>query len=154
MTERASFITDSEDENESLLIHDIARLIKKRFDRRVRGLALTRSQWQAVGTLRRNPGFSQAQLADRLDVEPITVARTVDRLERAGWIERRPDARDRRIKRLYLTARVKDVVSRMRALAIETRSEAIGGLTKQEHKQLVKLLQRVKANLCENVNEP
>ena len=62
-----------------------------------------------MGTLRRHPGISQAQLADKLDVEPITIARTIDRLEKSGWIERRADAKDRRVNRLYLTARVKDV---------------------------------------------
>lgn len=145
---KSDFITDLDDDNESLLIHDIARLSKKNFDRRVRDMGLTRSQWLAVGMLRRNPGIKQAELAEKLDVEPITVARTVDRLEKAGWIERRPDASDRRVNRLYLTDKVKDVVGRMRALALEARREATAGLTKQEHEQLVQILTKLKKNLC------
>lgn len=141
------FITDLEEANESLLIHDIARLMKKAYDKRVRSIGLTRAQWQALGTLRRHPGLSQAQLADRLDVKPITIARTVDRLEKAGWIERKRDPKDRRINRLYLTARVKDVVSRMRAQGLELRTEAMHGMNRQEHDVLLSALTRMKNNL-------
>lgn len=142
------FITDSDDINESLMIHDIARLSKKDFDRRVRDLGLTRSQWLAVGTLRRHPGISQAELAEKLDVEPITATRTIDRLEKSGWIERRADAKDRRIKRLFLTSRVQDVVAHMRALALDMRRDALAGVTEQEHALLVTILKRMKHNLC------
>jgi len=145
----ADFIIDDDNVNESLLIHDIARLFKKSFDRKARGLGLTRSQWLTVGTLRRHAGISQSELAEKLDVEPITVARTIDRLEKSGWIERRPDAADRRVNRLYLTPRVQDVVVRMRELAMETRHEALAGLEAQEHKALVAILKKVKNNLCE-----
>ena len=147
-TSTIPFIVDNDDLNESLLIHDIARLFKKNFDRRVKGLGLTRSQWLTVATLRRSPGISQSELAEKLDVEPITVARIVDRLEKSGWIERRADPADRRINRLYLTMRVQDVVVRMRALAIDCRQEAALGLSAEEHQQLLGILKKIKHNLC------
>jgi MarR family transcriptional regulator, transcriptional regulator for hemolysin len=143
-----SFITDKDDSNESLLIHDIARLLKKNFDRRVKDFGLTRAQWLTVGVIRRNPGISQADLADRLDIQPITAARTIDRLEKAGWIERRLDAGDRRIKRLYLTGRVQEVVGQMRAVGLELRTQAVDGLSGKDHEMLVRLLRKMKDNLC------
>jgi len=142
------YINDQDDDNESLFIHDIARLFKKSFDRRVRDLGLTRAQWLAVGTLRRHPGICQSELADKLDIEPITVGRTIDRLEKSGWIERRADAADRRVNRLYLTKRVQDVVGRMRAQALEMRHEILNGISKQEHKDIVRILKKMKQNLC------
>jgi DNA-binding MarR family transcriptional regulator len=141
------FITENDEANESLLIHDIARLSKNDFDRRVRELGLTRSQWLAIGTLRRNPGISQSGLAEILDVEPITVARTIDRLEKSGWIERRPDTSDRRVNRLYLTDRVQGVVAQMRALALKMRQEIAAGLSREEHQALVSILRKMKNNL-------
>lgn len=140
-------ILDKDDENESLLIHDIARLLKKNFDRRVRDIGLTRAQWLAVGVVRRHPGISQAELADYLDVEPITVARTIDRLEKSGWIERRPDPQDRRVKRLSLTPRVQGVVEQMRAVSMGLRGEASRGLSSKDHQLLLRLLKQMKDNL-------
>lgn len=149
MAQPKPFITDQDDSNESLLIHDIARLFKKNFDRRVRSLGLTRSQWLAVATLRRHPGISQSQLADKLDVEPITAARTIDRLQKSGWIERRPDEKDRRINRIYLTSRVKDVVARMRTLALQTRNDALSGVEQKDHEMILRILKQIKTNLCD-----
>lgn len=142
-----SFITDAEDSNESLYMHDIARLLRKRFDKRARALGLTRAQWQALCVLRRYPGIHQAELADKLDVEPMTVARLVDRLEYAGWLERRQDSKDRRAKHLYLTERVQDIVSQIRDLALEIRREAMKGLTQEEHIALVAVLKKIKNNV-------
>ena len=78
------------------LLHDIARLMRKRFDARARESGLTRAQWQVLAFLRVREGVNQAALAEALDLEPITVGRLIDRMEEAGWVERRPDAGDRR----------------------------------------------------------
>ena len=155
MTKHAlsDYIIDKDEENESLLIHDIARLFKRNFDRRVKAIGLTRAQWLTISTLRRNPGISQSELAEKLDIEPISAARTIDRLEKSGWIERRPDSDDRRVNRLSLTERVQDVVVRMRALAIECRLEAADGLSQEEHQQLVTLLKKIKTNLCDRTKK-
>ncbi len=141
------YISDESDLHEWLLIHDISRLAKAMFDRKVRNLKLTRSQWQVLGTLRRFPGINQAQLAERLEVKPITAGRTLDRLEKAGWIERRASKTDRRINELYLTDRVQHVVTQMRMMSIETRQEMLTGVTQAEHTELVTLLQKIKQNI-------
>src|SRR5690349_3213610 len=95
------------------LISDVARLMRASFDRRVRAIGLTRAQWQVLVRLHRRPGITQSELAELLEVERATAGRLVDRLERKHWVERRPDANDRRINRLHLTAEAEAVQARM-----------------------------------------
>ena len=84
------------------LLHDVARLIRVDADKRARAHGMTRAQWGILIWLERQPGLSQKELAEILEVEPITVARLIDRLEARGMVERRPDPKDRRIWRLHL----------------------------------------------------
>ena len=84
------------------LLHDVARLLRVDADKRARLHGMTRAQWGILIWLDRQPGISQKELAELLEVEPITVARLIDRLEARGMVERRPDPRDRRIWRLHL----------------------------------------------------
>lgn len=84
------------------LLHDVARLIRIDADRRAGCFGMTRAQWILLIWLERQPGITQKELADLIEVEPITVARLLDRLEAAEMVERRPDPRDRRIWRLHL----------------------------------------------------
>jgi DNA-binding MarR family transcriptional regulator len=84
------------------LLHDVARLLRVDADKRARAHDMTRAQWGILIWLERQPGISQKELSELLDVEPITVARLIDRLEARGMVERRPDPRDRRIWRLHL----------------------------------------------------
>ena len=84
------------------LLHDVARLLRVDADKRARAHGMTRAQWGILIWLERQPGISQKELAELLEVEPITVARLIDRLEARGMVERRPDPRDRRIWRLHL----------------------------------------------------
>ena len=86
------------------LLHDVARLLRVDADKRARQHDMTRAQWGILIWLERQPGISQKELAELLEVEPITVARLIDRLEARGMVERRPDPRDRRIWRLHLRA--------------------------------------------------
>ena len=84
------------------LLHDVARLLRLDADKRARAHCMTRAQWAILVWLERQPGISQKELAEILDVEPITVARLIDRLEAREMVERRPDPKDRRIWRLHL----------------------------------------------------
>ncbi|GBQ04870.1 MarR family winged helix-turn-helix transcriptional regulator [Acidiphilium acidophilum] len=85
------------------LLHDVARLLRREIDRRARMHDMNRAQWVMLIRLARNPGLSQKDLAEIIEVEPMTVARLTDRLEARGLVERRADPRDRRIWRLHLT---------------------------------------------------
>ncbi len=84
------------------LLHDVARLLRVDADKRARSHGMTRAQWGILIWLERQPGITQKELSELLEVEPITVARLIDRLEGRGMVERRPDPRDRRIWRLHL----------------------------------------------------
>jgi DNA-binding MarR family transcriptional regulator len=84
------------------LLHDVGRLLRVDADKRARAHGMTRAQWGILLWLERQPGISQKELAELLEVEPISVARLVDRLEARGMVERRPDPKDRRIWRLHL----------------------------------------------------
>jgi DNA-binding MarR family transcriptional regulator len=129
------------------LMNDAARLMRRDFERRARSLGLTRAQWQALFHLARNEGCNQATLADLLDVEPITLARVVDRLEASGLVERRPDPGDRRARLLFLGERAHPLLEELRALGAETRVVALAGISEEERHQLTRLLARMRANL-------
>lgn len=131
------------------LVHDCARLTRRSFERRARAIGLTRAQWAAIAYLRRNEGCNQSTLADLLDVEPITLARLLDRMEGKGWIRREPDPKDRRARLVFLTDKAKPMVDQLADFARETRNVAMAGLSPEEQGQLIELLTRVRANLTD-----
>lgn len=130
-------------------LHDVSRLLRKRFDRRARTIGLTRAQWSVLAHLNRHEGVNQAALAEILDIEPITLVRQIDRLEAAGWVERRLDPNDRRVRLLYLTPKAKPILDRLAELAAETRAEALAGISPAAQEALVDTLLAIKANLTE-----
>ena len=131
------------------LLHDVSRLLRKRFDRRARTIGLTRAQWSVLAHLSRNEGINQAALADILEIEPITLVHQLDKLEAAGWIERRLDAADRRVRLLFITATGRKILEKMQVLGAETRAEALAGIPASEHEALIETLLKVKGNLSE-----
>lgn len=130
------------------LLYDIARLLSRRYDRRVRRLELTRAQCRVLFQLARNEGMNQACLADQLDIEPITLTRLIDRMETAGWVERRNDPADRRAKTLFLTQRAWPILDISWAVAKDVREESLSGLSEEERATLMSLLDRIHKNLC------
>src|SRR5207253_5174626 len=112
------------DRSFSFLVHDVARLFGRRFNQRaLLFLGLTRAQCKVLGYLARNEGINQAGHADLLEIRPMTLVRQIDRMEDAGWIERRADPADRRARRLFLTAKARTILSRIMDVATETRDE-------------------------------
>src|SRR5215468_312250 len=142
------------DEHIGFMISDVARLMRTVFDRRVRRLGLTRAQWLALTRLHRRPGASQSELADMMEVEKATVGRLVDRLEAKGWVERRAQAGDRRVNRVYLTAEAERVHKRIWRVAEATVADALAELSRREAAQLRKLLGRVKSRLVDMADAP
>ena len=106
------------------LVNDVARLFGRRFDLNGHWLGLTRAQCRTLSYLARNEGINQAGLADLLEIRPMTLVRQVDRMEEAGWIERRPDPSDRRARRLFLTDKARPVLDRIWDVANKTQNEA------------------------------
>ncbi len=130
-----------------VLVSDAARLLRRRFDARARSIGVSRAQWQVLIALSRSEGINQAALAERLEVETITVGRMVDRLADAGLVERRPDPADRRAWRLYLCPRAHPILAELQAVAIDVRAEMLAGLAADEQAALHALLLRLRANL-------
>jgi DNA-binding MarR family transcriptional regulator len=144
---------ESADRNFGFLLHDVARLMRTTYDRKMRQLGLTRSQWWVMTHLYFNEGISQTELSSILDIERATLGRLLDRLEAKGWLERRPHPNDRRIKRVYLTGEVELLMQTMRAMAADVRAQALAGVSAQEQEQLLGLLAKVKGNMLAAAGE-
>jgi DNA-binding MarR family transcriptional regulator len=129
------------------LIADVARMMRSSFDRRVRRIGLTRSQWLVLSRLHRHPGISQSELAEMLEVERATAGRMIDRMERRNWLVRRPDPADRRINRLYLTAEAERVQAEMGRIAEQLLDDAMASLDDGEREALTDMMERVKVQL-------
>ena len=127
-------------------IAETAHALRKAFDRRAVGMGVTRAQWKVLFRLERQPGLRQIELADMLDVEPITLSRIVDRLEDAGLVERAADPADRRAWRLHVTAQAQPLIKQLRAVADEMIAEAFGGIDPEEIEITRTVLRRVREN--------
>jgi DNA-binding MarR family transcriptional regulator len=129
------------------LLHDVARLMRVEADKRARVHGMTRAQWGVLLRLERNPGLSQKEIADMLEVEPISVARLVDRLEASGMIERRPDAADRRIWRLHLRPAAASVLKDIAVQREDLTRLATQSVPPAVQAAMILGLQQMKANL-------
>lgn len=140
-------------ESVAFLSTDVGRLFRKRFDSVARGFGVTGPQWRVLVHLNRTPGIHQGALADRLEVEAITVGRMIDRLEKSDMVERRPDPADRRAWRLYLRPEARPLLDQLAGCASGVMAEALAGFSDDEHAVLVELLERVRANLGDECTE-
>jgi MarR family transcriptional regulator, transcriptional regulator for hemolysin len=133
-------------------LHDVARLIRTLADQRARALSMTRAQWSVLKRLEMSEGVKQAELAELLDLQPITLARLVDKLAGLGLVERRDDPNDRRANRLYLTDKAAPVLEQLNALGETLVGQALSGFDAFEISALNKSMERVKANLKRELN--
>ena len=131
------------------LLHEAARVLRRRFEQNARVSGLTRSQWQVLATLANNEGINQSGLADLLEIEPITLGRIIDKLEALGLIERHPDPSDRRAWLLHLMPAARPKLTELRGLADVTRTEALAGVPEADTERLLRTLQALKANLAD-----
>ena len=109
-------------------IGETAHALRKAFTRRAASIGVTGAQWKVLFKLTLKPGLRQTDLADLLDIEPITLTRIIDRLQEAGLVERTPDPADRRAWRLHVTPKAQPVVGKLRAIADEMTAEAFAGI--------------------------
>jgi DNA-binding MarR family transcriptional regulator len=129
------------------LLHDVARLLRKRFEQRAKQLGLTRSQWQTMAYLAQNEGIQQGCLADILEIEPITLVRILDKLEERGLVERRRHPKDRRIWLLFLRDEARPLLTKMREIGDLARGDALVGVNEMERERFVETLTQMKTNL-------
>lgn len=129
------------------LLHDVARLLRHEADRRAATHGMTRAQWVILFWLQRQPGLSQKELSEILEVEPITVARLIDRLEARGMVERRPDPKDRRIWRLHLLPAADPVLVELHIERADMFRMATAHVDPSTERTMIEGLTRMKATL-------
>ena len=133
--------------NIGFLIHDVARLMRNLFDKRMSSLGLTRSQWWILNYLYFNEGINQSEFANLLDLEKGPLSRLLERMEIKGWVIREKDINDKRIKNIYLSKKIKPLIIKMRDKALITRQEALSDLNEKEVKKLRYFLKMIKTTL-------
>jgi MarR family transcriptional regulator for hemolysin len=127
-------------------IGETAHALRKAFDRLATGLGVTRAQWKVLFKLTRTPGLRQVELADMLDLEPITLCRIVDRLEEAGLVERGRDPDDRRAWRLHVTAGAQPLIAKLQAVGAELVEHAFAGIDDKDIELTRQVLSRIREN--------
>ncbi len=135
-------------------IHEVNLMMARLFNRRVRDVGLTRSQWQALYLLNRHDGLTQTELADGLVMAKPPLGKVIDRLEKDGWVERRDDAQDRRVKRVFITQKVEPLIAPLAEIMDEIGAIATRGMSDAERHRLSDLLRRAHKNLSSAVTTP
>jgi len=135
------------DHSVTFLMKEISMLAREDFRRRAQHLGLTQTQWRLLFALSKSPGLKPGDLAERMEVHPVSITQIVDRLVKAGWVERQPHLTDRRAVTLHLTEKAHPLMDELCRIAEQTHQRAVAGLTPAQHKQLEQLLIQVKRNL-------
>lgn len=135
----------------AFVINDVARLLRTLADQKAAQFGVTRAKWAVLARLERFEGLKQAELAEMLDLQPITLTRLLDGLADNGLIERRPDANDRRAKRLYLTSAARPLLDQLGLLGQDLMASALSGLDAAAVASLLNNLSTVKENLRQAV---
>jgi len=129
------------------LVHDVARLMRRAFDRRVKHLGLTRSQWFVIAHLYRSDGQTQRHLADELDMQRAPLSKLLDRLESGGWVERRADPDDRRANRVYITKKIDPLMTEGVTVGEELTDDIFSGIDENAREEFLTILAHAKSNL-------
>lgn len=132
-----------------LLLHDAARALRRRFDLRATELGLSTAQWRLLVHLFRCGRISQARLAERLEIEPISVSRLIDRMAELGWVVREPDPNDRRSRIVVPTEKAQAAYAQGLVIADGVYEEAMQGLPDDQRHAMIASLRQVIANLAE-----
>ena len=144
-------MTENFEENIGFLINDVARFLRVSYDRKMATIGLTRSQWLVLSYLYFNEGINQSEFALILDIEKAPLSRLLYRMEMKGFINRKSEGEDRRIKNIYLSDSIKPFIISMRDQAAIYRKESFSILDIKEQKILRDLLQKLKKDLSTKV---
>jgi MarR family transcriptional regulator for hemolysin len=140
----------------AFILNDVARLMKTYADQAARRYGATRAQWAVLSRLNRCEGLKQSELAELLDLQPISLTRLLDRLAENGLIERRPDPNDRRVNRLYLTPAARPLLDELTALGEEVMGQVLDGLDDKAvtrlHGDLDVMRENLRAAIGRNAN--
>ncbi len=135
------------------LVHDVSRLRRRVVDRVLKPLGVTRSQWWVLAFLSRADGMSQVALADELDLGKVALGQLIDRLEKTGFVSRRPDEVDKRVKRVFLTKRSQALIARIRDSVSVTEKQILERIDETDLKATVSALRAMKENLLAMIED-
>ena len=134
-------------------INDVARMLRTYADYKAAQFGITRAQWAVLVRLDRFEGLKQSELAEMLDLQPITLTRLLDRLCNSGLNERRSDPNDRRAKRLFLTPAARPLIERLSDLGEELMATTLAGVDRESVERMVGQLAIVKENLRQAIQQ-
>lgn len=122
------------------LLHDASRTFRRLFEERTAGYGLSATQWRLLGLVVREGPLAQSQIAERLDVEPISVSRLVDRMEKAGWVRREGHPQDRRTRLVIPSDHARGTVEQVRHVVDDLAESVLAGFSDEERRSLHRLL--------------
>jgi DNA-binding MarR family transcriptional regulator len=135
---------------------EVQRLVRAYADKAAARYGITRAQWAVLAKVERAEGLKQTELAEQMEMQPITLTRLIDRLCDNGWIERRSDESDRRVNRLYLRKAARPLLGKLGGLRSELTATALQGIDPADAQRLLGNLETIKENVrnaIQNANE-
>tara|TARA_R110002072_G_scaffold171703_4_gene325404 strand:+ start:11537 stop:12055 length:519 start_codon:yes stop_codon:yes gene_type:complete len=135
------------------LLNDLSKMISQVWDSRMKHADLTRSQWRAIGHVSRTPGITQIDLSEALGVGRMAVTGIIDRLEKKKLLLRKPDNIDRRVKKVYCTAKAKKLLPSMQDIGDIVLKDMTSNLSKHQIKQLITSLENMHGTGIELLKE-
>jgi MarR family transcriptional regulator, transcriptional regulator for hemolysin len=142
------------DANFLFTLGEVFRLIRVYADKEASRYGITRAQWAVLSKVERSEGLKQTELAEQLEVQPITLTRLIDKLCDAGWIERRSDETDRRVNRLYLKKAARPLLGKLAGLRSELTATALEGISPADAHRLLTQLDQIKENVRNAIQSP
>ncbi len=137
----------SVDMNFLFTLGEVQRLVRAYADKEAARFGITRAQWAVLAKVERNEGMTQTELAEQMEMQPITLTRLIDKLCESDWIERRGDASDRRVNRLYLLKAGRALLGRLSGLRSELTATALEGINPADAHRLLAQLEQIKENV-------
>jgi len=153
MTESSVSELEMPEQHLTVMIHEMSLMVARLFNRQVREVGLTRTQWQVLYWLYHDDGQSQTALAEQLSMAKPPLGRVVDRLEEEGWVVRKADSGDRRVNLVYLTDKVRPLVAPLERIVNDIGEVAMAGMSMRDRQKLDSLMRSVHASLSAALNE-
>jgi DNA-binding MarR family transcriptional regulator len=144
---KANDMRGSVDINFLFALGELHRLVRAYADKQAARFGMTRAQWAVLAKVERYEGLKQSELAEMMDMQPITLTRLIDKLCDNGWIERRGDDKDRRVNRLYLRKAARPLLSKLAELRSELTATALDGISPADAQRLLGQLEQIKENV-------
>jgi DNA-binding MarR family transcriptional regulator len=144
----------SVDMNFLFTLGEVTRMVRAWADREAARYGITRAQWAVLTKIDRQEGMKQSELAEQMEMQPITLTRLIDKLCDNGWIERRGDETDRRVNRLYLKKAARPLLGKLAGLRSELTATALEGIPPAEAHRMLAQLETIKENVRNAVQNP